>query len=125
MVLIRPDKATVDFRFLRYWLNSPVMGAYIHGFRDGSVAERLNLPTIRSLPVLIPPLPEQRKIASVLGALDDKIAVNEEVLRISCDLMGFEYENSILSGVGATTIGAIADVFDGHAGHFRACVLGG
>jgi type I restriction enzyme, S subunit len=113
MVLIRPDKATVDFCFLRYWLNSPVMGAYIHGFRDGSVAERLNLPTIRSLPVLIPPLPEQRKIASVLGALDDKIAVNEEVLRISCDLMGFEYENSILSGVKATTIGAIADVFDG------------
>ena len=79
MVLIRPDEAAIDFRFLRYWLNSPVMGAYINGFRDGSVAERLNLPTIRSLPVLIPPLPEQREIASVLGALDDKIALNERV----------------------------------------------
>ncbi len=48
MVLIRPDEEVMDFRFLRYWLNSPVMAAYIHGFRDGSVAERLNLPTIRS-----------------------------------------------------------------------------
>ena len=79
MVLIRPDKAALDFRFLRYWLNSPVMGAYINGFRDGSVAERLNLPTIRSLPILIPPIEEQRVIAGALGAFDDKIAVNDRI----------------------------------------------
>ncbi len=77
MVLIRPDEEVMDFRFLRYWLNSPVMAAYIHGFRDGSVAERLNLPTIRSLPVLMPPVGEQSAIAGVLNALDDKIAVND------------------------------------------------
>ena len=79
LVLIRPDKAALDFRFLRYWLNSPVMGAYINGFRDGSVAERLNLPTIRSLPILIPPIEEQRVIAGALGAFDDKIAVNDRI----------------------------------------------
>lgn len=76
MVLIRPLANKVDFRFLRHWLNSPVMAAYIHGHRDGSVAERLNLPTIRALPVAIPPRPEQRAIAHILGTLEDKIELN-------------------------------------------------
>lgn len=52
------------------------MAAHIHGYRDGSVAERLNLPTIRALPILLPPLAEQKRIAEVLGALDDKIELN-------------------------------------------------
>jgi len=76
MVLIRPDRHRLDFRFLRYWLNSPIMAAHIHGFRDGSVAERLNLPTIRALAVLLPPVAEQRTIATVLRTLDDKIENN-------------------------------------------------
>src|ERR1700674_1455198 len=76
MVLLRPDNRKVDFRFLRYWLNSPVMTRHIHGYRDGTVAERLNLPTIRALPVALPPLSEQRAIARLLGALDDKIELN-------------------------------------------------
>lgn len=79
MVLIRPDKHHLNFSFLRYWLNSPVMAAHIHGYRDGSVAERLNLPTIRALPILIPPLAEQEAIAAVLGALDDKIELNRRM----------------------------------------------
>ncbi len=79
MVLIRPDKRRLDFRFLRHWLNSPIMAAHIHGYRDGTVAERLNLPTIRALPILVPPLAEQKAISAVLGALDDKIELNRRM----------------------------------------------
>jgi type I restriction enzyme S subunit len=79
MVLIRPDQRSLDFRFLRYWLNSPFMASHTEGSRDGSVAERLNLPTIRSLPVPVPPLDEQRAIGSVLGALDDKTEMNRRM----------------------------------------------
>lgn len=60
MVLIRPDKRRLDHRFLRHWLNSPIVEAHLHGYRDGTVAERLNLPTIRSLPVIIPPLADKK-----------------------------------------------------------------
>ena len=76
MVLIRPKASVIDFRFLCHWLNSPIMASHIHGYRDGTVAERLNLPTIRAFPVLVPPLHEQRVIAHILGTLDDKIELN-------------------------------------------------
>ena len=55
------------------------MAAHIHGYRDGTVAERLNLPTIRALPILIPPLSKQKAIAAVLGSLDDKIELNRRM----------------------------------------------
>lgn len=49
------------------------------GFRDGTVAERLNMPTIRGLPVPAIALSEQRAIAALLGALDDKIELNRRM----------------------------------------------
>ena len=79
MVLIRPKPILVDFRYLCRWLNSPVLASHIQGYRDGTVAERLNLPTIRALPVLVPPLAEQKAIAQILGALDDKIELNRRM----------------------------------------------
>jgi type I restriction enzyme, S subunit len=78
MVLIRPDPARVHHAFLRYWLNSPQIFAHIHGFRDGTVAERLNLPVIRGLAVAFPSLAEQVAIADVLSALEDRIALLRE-----------------------------------------------
>lgn len=79
MVLIRPDNQKLHSRFLRYWLNSPIVSRHLHGFRDGSVAERLNMSTIRALPVPLPTLEEQREIARILGALDDKIELNRRM----------------------------------------------
>jgi type I restriction enzyme S subunit len=79
MVLIRPDSRVVNSRYLRFWLNSPVVSAHVQGFRDGSVAERLNLPTIRALPVLLPPRSKQDAIAHILGTLDDKIELNRRM----------------------------------------------
>ena len=79
MVLLRPKDSKCNHRFLRYWLNSPVMASHTHGHRDGTVAERLNLPTIRQLPVAVPPLDTQRAIAHILGTLDDKIELNRRM----------------------------------------------
>lgn len=79
MVLLRPDAGIIHARFLRYWLNSPVMAEHVRGFREGTVAERLNMSVIRGLPIAVPPLAEQGAIASMLGALDDKIELNRRM----------------------------------------------
>jgi type I restriction enzyme, S subunit len=79
MVLLRPDPTVAESRYLLYWLNSRIMALHVLGLRDGSVAERLNLPTIRRLPIGLPPLAEQRAIAHILGTLDDKIELNRRM----------------------------------------------
>lgn len=79
MVLLRPKSAVLNFRFLRYWLNSQIMVQHMHGLRDGSVAERLNMPTIRGLPVFTPPLHVQSSIAHILGTLDEKVELNRRM----------------------------------------------
>jgi len=79
MVLLRPNPEKAEAPFVRHWLNSPSIQSYIHGHRDGSVAERLNLPAIRRLPICLPSLAEQRAIAHILGTLDDKIELNRRM----------------------------------------------
>ncbi|CAL9606361.1 hypothetical protein SUDANB176_05538 [Streptomyces sp. enrichment culture] len=49
------------------------------GFNSGSVQPMLNRNYISSFPIVVPKRPEQDAIAAVLGALDDKIAVNERI----------------------------------------------
>ena len=44
------------------------------------------LTSLRGLPIRIPPLPEQRAIAEVLGSLDDKIAANSALVGVMDDL---------------------------------------
>ncbi|OUL72173.1 restriction endonuclease subunit S [Paraburkholderia hospita] len=75
MVLIRPDPSLIDHRYLKYWLNSPQVFGHIHGFRDGTVAERLNLPVIRGLAIAVPTLARQQAIAETLSVLDDRITL--------------------------------------------------
>ena len=74
MVLLRPDKAKVDPRYLLFVLQSPAVQHEIHVHEGtGSTVSNLRIPALEALPILTPPLPEQRAIAAVLGALDDKI----------------------------------------------------
>lgn len=61
----------VDNIFLYYLLKQNI--DYLKSQATGTTFEELSGSTLKSLTFLIPPLPEQRAIAEVLSALDDKI----------------------------------------------------
>lgn len=72
-----PEKADVFFieylfRFLRRQIQHENVGT-------GSVQDNINLQTLERLVLRIPLLPEQRAIAAVLSALDDKIELNRRM----------------------------------------------
>jgi type I restriction enzyme S subunit len=86
-VLICPDRSKVDPRYLHFLLISPDVQADMLGKATGSTVEHLNMSDIRELPLPeLPPLPEQRSIARVLGGLDDKIELNRRMNRTLEDL---------------------------------------
>ncbi len=64
-----------DPRFFYYFLKTLNYQAH----NDKSSVPGLNRNHLHLIPVLIPPLPEQRSIAEVLGALDDKIELNRRM----------------------------------------------
>lgn len=85
---LRPAKSKADSLFLFYYFASPQMVAHIRNRAIGSAVPGINLGILKALPVALPPLPTQRKIASILSAYDDlienntrRIAILEEMAR--------------------------------------------
>jgi type I restriction enzyme S subunit len=72
-------KAGVDATFLTYWLLSQKPGLLRSVDSAGHGTGRLNTDTLKAMTVDLPPLAEQRAIAGVLGALDDKIELNRRM----------------------------------------------
>lgn len=60
-------------KFCAYYLSTDEMKGWILGSAVGTTMPNLNSSILRKLPLSLPPLPEQRVIASVLSSLDDKI----------------------------------------------------
>ena len=75
----RVDKRKVDPLFAFYWFSSKEMVEYVQQRNTGSSVPLINLSVLRSLPLPVPPLPEQRAIAHILGTLDDKIELNRRM----------------------------------------------
>jgi type I restriction enzyme, S subunit len=68
------DKALIDSRWLYYWMYSREFREQVNSVKDQTdMAEYVNLNDQRNMFITLPPLPEQRAIASVLSSLDDKI----------------------------------------------------
>lgn len=78
MVLIRPNRNIIRPKFLRIYINSPAFQARLRQYRDGTVAERLNLPVIRKLPIEVPPLAVQKDIEDKTCCLEDRSVLNRQ-----------------------------------------------
>ena len=77
--VLRPDESKLDSDFLYYVVTSDTFRAVHESVKGGSVQGYTNTDTIQSLPLVLPPLPVQRRIADILGALDDKIELNRRM----------------------------------------------
>jgi type I restriction enzyme S subunit len=71
MVIIRPDQKYLlpDFN---YYLFRKLQKDF-HIYTSGSAQPQLPIKDLVEIPILLPPLPEQKAIAAVLSSLDDKI----------------------------------------------------
>lgn len=76
---VRLDLEKVDTFYAYYWFSCPMMNAYIKRQDTGSTIPLINLSVLRALPIQLPPLQEQRTIATILKSLDDKIGINHKI----------------------------------------------
>jgi type I restriction enzyme S subunit len=77
IIRLRDDMA--DPNFIAYYIRNPAYNLFLNNLVSQSAQPNFNLSEIRRLPIALPPLAEQKAIASVLGALDDKIELNRRM----------------------------------------------
>ena len=80
-VAVIPLGNSVSHAFVNYYLQSSACIDWLRGRLQGSVTSKINLSTLRTLPVPLPPLAEQRRIADVLQTVDDRLALGRAMNR--------------------------------------------
>ncbi|MCP4699689.1 MAG: restriction endonuclease subunit S [Gammaproteobacteria bacterium] len=95
-VLLRPDKKKVISRFLCYLILSPQMQYTMHSRGGGATVSHLNVKEIRKLPVFLPPLQTQQKIAGILSTYDDLIENNLQRIKLLEEMAQITYEEWLL-----------------------------
>ena len=75
------DENLADLGFINYLLRTHEYRAWIVGSASGTAVKHTSPGRISEYRCKIPPLPEQRAIAHILGTLDDKIELNRQMNR--------------------------------------------
>jgi len=70
---IRIDSAHADSKFVAYYLSTEDMKSWISNNAVGTTMPNLNSSILQQVPLSLPSLEEQQRIASILSSLDDKI----------------------------------------------------
>ncbi|WP_214404925.1 N-6 DNA methylase [Pseudonocardia lacus] len=84
-VRLRPGRE-VDPEYLASYLSSPAVREWIDRHASGSAIRALNTRTLGELPVLLPGHAEQRRIASILTALDAEAAALDQLGEVTAQL---------------------------------------
>ena len=74
-----PDHASIDYIY--YVLSQSQYTDQIFYLADGSAQANVSTSQIEKINIPLPPLPEQRRIAHILGTLDDKIENNRKTAK--------------------------------------------
>lgn len=94
LVRLQVDPDLADSRFIAYWLKSSQFRDYMAGvLGDKSAQPNASASTMTNAPLDLPPLDEQRRIASIVGALDDKIELNRRTRLVTGEIARWYYES--------------------------------
>jgi type I restriction enzyme S subunit len=98
--LVRIKKAEAESKFVAYLLSSDMINRIINLGNDSGAKAGLNLPSVKSVPICIPPLPEQQKIAAILTSVDEVIEKTQAQIDKLKDLKTAMMQELLTQGVG-------------------------
>ena len=82
LIWLKNIKDVANSNFLFYWFKSEEAKNKVEGIIIGSVQKALTIDAMKNIKINLPPLAEQKRIASILSALDDKIELNNKTNKI-------------------------------------------
>lgn len=79
---IRAKEDLLDIRYLYYWFLIAGKQKLLKGFLTETTIKHLSGDKLKEIEIELPALEEQRKIADILSALDEKIDCNERIIEV-------------------------------------------
>jgi len=105
----------LDQRFLACLIGSPAFTAYVLGVQTGTAVPHISGKQIQDFEFVLPPLRDQRAIGELLGALDDKIAVNGAMARAASGLAEARYAQLVADAADTEQVGDLIELKYGKA----------
>jgi len=83
LMRFRVDESLILNEYLENYLRSPIVKKYIQSCASGTSLSmvKINKTVVEKIPILLPPLPEQRAIADFLSTWDEAISKSERVIQ--------------------------------------------
>jgi type I restriction enzyme S subunit len=79
IITLRGNPELLDNTYLKFALQSTPMQEQLHGRSSGSTVSGIKQSELRKLQLTFPSLEEQRRVACILGTLDNKIDLNRRI----------------------------------------------
>jgi len=102
----------VDPRFLYYIVFNQEFTEYLTNRADGSAYPAVLPEVLSAAEIDLPPLPEQRAIAGILGALDDKIELNRRMNRTLESMARAVFAEMMKDEGGRMKVGTVGEDFN-------------
>jgi type I restriction enzyme S subunit len=99
IVRLKPD--AVNAKYVRYSIESPMVGRQMSDQQAGNAQVNLNLQQLGGLIFLQPPLPEQQKIATILSSVDNVIETTRAQIDKLKDLKTGMMQELLTKGIGS------------------------
>lgn len=80
LIVTRLKQSSVFPEYLSYYINSEIGRARMRGLEVGSTILHINTKDLKKFRVLLPSLPEQKRIAQILSTWDKAITTTEQLL---------------------------------------------
>ncbi|SCL44924.1 type I restriction enzyme, S subunit [Micromonospora citrea] len=111
---VDPD-SPLDARYLYYWFRSDFFWSQAGSRKSQTdMADYINLADIRSLRISLPSFSDQRAVVEVLGALDEKIEVNERIARNAAELAEAQFALTTAAAPRLVLVGDVAEFHNRH-----------
>ncbi|MBC9717992.1 restriction endonuclease subunit S [Streptomyces sp. TRM66268-LWL] len=107
VMILRPGDRLVP-EYLQRYLSQPSMREFMLSHNSGGSRRALTKGQVAGFRVPLPPREIQQGIADVLGALDDKIAVNERVVAAADSLLLAQYEVAVEEDANEVSLSEVA-----------------
>lgn len=102
------SRGSISGSYLVYYLGHPALRDWIIRNATGSAIPSVNTKTLGSIPVVLPTAAAQSVVADILGALDEKIAVHDQICKTTAALRDSVLP-LLLTGAGVAEISGHSD----------------